>query len=178
MRTMTKPPLSVLVVSGLLIVAGSVGLAYHATELHTISPFPFEAVWVCLVRLLAIACGVFLLRGRNWARWGVIVWLAYHVVLGALHSAMAVVIHTLLLAVIGYLLMRPRVSAYFRGATALVMLCLLSGCQQPPAAPDLSLLTVDQLRTKSADPDPDVRFAAIFELGQPAWSVSIQGLPP
>jgi hypothetical protein len=111
--SVTKPPLSVIVVSGLFIVAGSVGLVYHATKFRSISPFPFEVVWVCLVRLLAIVCGVFLLRGRNWARWGVIVWLAYHVVLSMFHSALAVVIHTLLLAVITYLLLRPRASAYF-----------------------------------------------------------------
>jgi hypothetical protein len=146
----------VIVVSGLFIVAGSVGLAYHATELRTISPFPFEAVWVCLIRLLAIVCGVFLLRGRNWARWGVIVWLAYHVVLSAFHSAMAVVVHTLLLVVIGYLLLRPRVSAYFRRAAGLLLICLLAACQQPSPAPDLSLLSVDQLRSKTADPDPNV----------------------
>ncbi len=128
---MAKPPLSVIVISTLFIAAGSVGLVYHATKLRSISPFPFEVVWVCLVRLLAIICGVYLLRGRNWARLGVIVWLAYHVVLSMFHTALAVVIHTLLLAVIGCLLMRPRVSAYFRGATALVMICLLAGCQQP-----------------------------------------------
>jgi hypothetical protein len=83
---------------------------------------------------------VFLLRGRNWARWGVIVWLAYHVVLSAFHSALAVVIHTLLLAVIGYLLMRPRESAYFRGVTVLLLIGLHAGSPPPSAVPDLLLL--------------------------------------
>lgn len=115
---MTKPPLTVIAISALFIVAGSVGLVYHATELRIISPFPFEVVWVCFLRLLAIVGGVFLLRGRNWARWVLLAWLAYHVYLGTLHSAQAVIIHALLLAVIGFLLFRPRVSAFLRGAKA------------------------------------------------------------
>lgn len=111
---MIKPPLSVIIIGLLFIAAGSVGLVNHAAELTSASRFPYEAVWVCLVRLLAIVLGVFLLRGHNWARWGVVVWLAYHVMLSVFHSAMAVVIHTLLLALIGCLLMRPAVLRFVR----------------------------------------------------------------
>jgi hypothetical protein len=41
---------------------------------------------------------------------------------------------------------------------------LLSGSHSP--APDFSPLTVDQLRTKTADADPNVRWGALFELGR------------
>lgn len=86
---------------------------YHLTELKAL--YRQELVWVCFVRLLAILSGVFMLRGFNWARWLLIVWLAYHVVLSAFHSPMEVVVHGLLLCVVAYFLFRPAVSAYFRG---------------------------------------------------------------
>jgi hypothetical protein len=95
-----------------------VGLAYHATEINLERPFQHELVWIGLVRLLAIVFGVFMLRGSNWARWGLIVWMAYHVVLSAFHSMSDLVHHGVLFAVIAYSLLRPPVSAYFRGTPA------------------------------------------------------------
>ena len=113
---MIKRPLSVTIIGCLFVAAGTVGLAYHATEFTSDRPFQYELVLVCLVRLLAIVCGAFMLRGHNWARWGLLVWIAYHVVLSAFHAVSEFVMHGLLLAVIAWFLLRPRVSAYFRGA--------------------------------------------------------------
>jgi hypothetical protein len=115
---MTKRPHSVTIISGLFVAVGLVGFVYHASDFKTTSPFQSELVWVCLVRLLAIICGVFMFRGRNWARWGLLGWMAYHVVLSAFHSLTELVLHSLLFAVIAYFLLRPHVSAYFRGASA------------------------------------------------------------
>jgi hypothetical protein len=113
---MRKRPLSVTIISWLFIAAGSVGLAYHATEFKAGAPFQFDVLWVCLVRLLAILAGAFMLRGRNWARWLLLVWMAYHVVLSAGHTLSELLIHSLLLAVIAFFLLRPRTAPYFRGA--------------------------------------------------------------
>ena len=66
-----------------------------------------------VVRLLALVAGVFMLYGFNWARWLLVVWLAYHVGLGAFHSALELVVHSLLLAVVVYFLFRRQASAYF-----------------------------------------------------------------
>ena len=112
---MRKRPLAITIISWLFVTAGVIGLAYHATEFKAWRPFEYDAVWVCLVRLLAILCGVFMLRGSNWARWLLLVWIAYHVVLSAFHSLFELVIHSLLFAVILFFLFRPRSSAYFRG---------------------------------------------------------------
>jgi len=57
-----------------------------------------------------------MLRGRNWARWLLLIWIAYHVILSGVHSLFQLVVHGLLFAVIAYFLFRPRASAYFRGA--------------------------------------------------------------
>ena len=109
-----KRPLAVTLIAWLYIVAGTVGLAYHGTKFKTLDPFPSELVWICLIRLLAILCGVFLLRGKNWARWLAVAWMAYHVGLSAFHTVAELILHTLFLAIIAWFLFRPNASAYFR----------------------------------------------------------------
>ena len=116
---MSKRPRSITVISWIFAAAGVVGLAYHATEFKADHPFDNDFLWVCFIRLLAILCGIFTLRGRNWARWGLVVWLGYHVVLSVLHTPFELFVHGLLFAAVLYFLFRPRASAYFRGATAI-----------------------------------------------------------
>lgn len=112
---MTKRPVSVTIIGWLFIVAGTVGLVYHAKEFKADGPFQYELVLVCLIRLLAILCGAFILRGSNWARWGLLVWIAYHVALSAFHTLSELAMHSLLFVVVAWFLLRPRASAYFRG---------------------------------------------------------------
>ena len=109
---MNKRPPSVTIIGCIFIAAGIIGFAYHVTEFKTLPPF--EVVWVCLLRLLAIFGGMFVLRGHNWARWLLLVWMAYHVVLSAFHPLSELVAHGLLFVVIAYVLFRPQASAYFR----------------------------------------------------------------
>ncbi len=94
---------------------GVVGLVYRATEFKAERPFQTDVIWICLVRLVAILGGALLLHGHNWARWLLLVWMAYHVVLSAFHAVGELVVHGVLLAVIAYFLFRPQASAYFRG---------------------------------------------------------------
>jgi hypothetical protein len=106
--------ISVSVIGWLFLAAGIIGLAYHGKDLLKEGPFRYDLVWVCLVRLLAVVGAVFLLRGHNWARWLLVVWMAYHVVLSALRSASEVVVHSLLFGVIAYFLFSAKAAAYFR----------------------------------------------------------------
>ena len=115
---MNKRPHSVTAIGCIFIVAGVIGLAYHGAEFKAQRHLDYDSVWVLLVRLLAILGGVFLLRGSDWARWFLLIWIAYHVILSAFHSAFELITHSLLLAVIAYFLYRPRVSAYFRDMRA------------------------------------------------------------
>ena len=112
---MRRRPPSITIIGWLFVGAGTIGLAYHATEFKAQRPFEYDLIWVCIVRLLAILSGVFMLRGSNWARWGLLVWLAYHVILSAFHSLSELAMHSLLLCVVAYFLFRPQASAYFRG---------------------------------------------------------------
>src|SRR6266480_6584462 len=114
---MSKRPRSITVISWIFVAAGVVGLAYHASEFKARRPFDYDFLWVCFVRLLAILCGVFMLRGSNWARWLLVVWLGYHVALSVLHAPFELVVHSLLFAAVLFFLFRAPASAYFRGAT-------------------------------------------------------------
>ena len=107
-------PLAVTLVGLLFVVAGIVGLAYHATEIDTSAGVRVEAVWILLLRLLAIVGGLFVLRGRNWARWLLVGWMGYHVVLSARHSLFEIAVHALLLVLIAYGLFRRASAAFFQ----------------------------------------------------------------
>ena len=108
---MNKRPLSVTIMGWLFIAAGTVGLVYHSRDLRHL--FQNDSVWVCLVRVLAIVAGVYVLRRRNWARWLCVVWMAYHVGLSAYHSMREVIMHAVLLVLIAYCLFQRKASAYF-----------------------------------------------------------------
>jgi predicted cobalt transporter CbtA len=110
---MNTRPLSITVLSCVFAAAGAIGLAYHLIEFKAQHPFHYDIVWVSLVRLAAIVCGVFMLRGSNWARWLTLVWIAFHVVLSAFHSLQELVVHGLLFAVFTYFLFRPQATEYF-----------------------------------------------------------------
>ena len=113
---MNKRPTAITVMSAVFLVAGVVGLAYHATEFKLNGPFQYDLVLVFVVRLIAVICAVFMLRAHNWARWLLVIWIAYHVILSAFHSMSQVIVHGLLLVVITYFLFRRSASVCFRGA--------------------------------------------------------------
>jgi len=111
-----KRPISVTIVACAYIGMGIIGFAYHFKELFARQAHPYEGVWIELVRLLAILCGAFMLRGHNWARWLALAWIAFHVVLSAFHAFGELAMHALFCAVIAWLLFRPEAARYFRGA--------------------------------------------------------------
>jgi len=108
-----KRPLSVKILAGVYIGVGTIGFAYHFNELLV---SPFDGIWVELTELLAILCGASMLRGHNWARWVALAWMAFHVILSALHTFREFAIHALFFAVIAWFLLSPGSARYFRGA--------------------------------------------------------------
>ena len=109
-----KRPVAILILACVYLAVGSIGFAYHFSELR--QP---EGVWIGLTEFLAILSGVFMLRGENWARWLALAWIAFHVILSAFHAFHELAIHTLLFALIVWFLFRPAARRYFRGAKAL-----------------------------------------------------------
>ncbi len=110
---MNKRPLPVTILSLLIAAAGAVGFVYHLTELKLPHPFQNDAVLVELIRLAAIVCGVYMLRGRNWARWLALFWIGFHVVVSAFRSLPEFAFHGVLFAVFAYFLFRPKATEYF-----------------------------------------------------------------
>jgi hypothetical protein len=115
---MTQRPPSVTVVASIYLVAGAIGLAYHASEFDLARPLADDGLWILVVRLLAVVVGVFLLRRQNWARWLAVFWMAWHVGLSILHPVSELVMHSVLLAVFTFILFRRPAAAWFRPAEA------------------------------------------------------------
>jgi hypothetical protein len=113
---MNKRPLSVTIIACVYIAVGAMGFAYHLKEFSASHAFQNDFIAIELIRLVAIVCGVFLLRGRNWARWLALAWIAFHVILSAFHAWSQLAIHSLFCAVIAWLLFRPESARYFRAA--------------------------------------------------------------
>jgi hypothetical protein len=122
-KTMNKRPTSITVLGWLFIAFGSIALLSNLLPLVNSSATQriadLKAHWIIHVaRLVAPLCGVFMLYGFNWARWLLLVWLGFHVIISVLHSPLQLLLHCLLFAVVVYFLFRPRASAYFRGRRA------------------------------------------------------------
>ena len=110
---MKHRPLSVTIMGFLFIVAGTAGILYHAPELKEIASRA-EVIWVLLVRILAIVGGVFVLRGANWARWLLVTWISYHVIISYFHTTAELLAHAALTIVVVVALFYPKANAFFK----------------------------------------------------------------
>ena len=104
------------IVACVYIAVGTIGFAYHFRELLARNAFQYDAALIELTEFVAILCGAFLLRGRNWARWVALAWMAFHVIFSAFDSFPKFAIHSVFLAVITWFLFRPPAARYFRRA--------------------------------------------------------------
>jgi hypothetical protein len=121
---MTKRPLSITVISWIFIAFGGIALLIALLPLadsaaaRRITENSFEFWLIQVTQILAVLCGVFMLYGFNWARWLLVVWVGYHLILSVMHSPLELLLHSLLFAVVLYFVFRPQASAYFRGTRA------------------------------------------------------------
>lgn len=113
---MNKRPLAVTIVGLLYILVGVGGGAYHLIGFKMQHPFQFDILWAEGAELVAILCGVYMLRGHNWARWLAMAWIAFHVFLSAFGALQDMAIHGLFFVILAYLLFRPTSGRYFRVA--------------------------------------------------------------
>jgi hypothetical protein len=111
---MKFPPFGVLIVACLLILAGTVGLIYHAREYFEQSSLSVEVIVVLLIRILAVVCGILLLRRVRWARWLAVGWIAYHVVVSLFHSVSEILFHLVFLILFCTLLFLPKSTTFFK----------------------------------------------------------------
>jgi hypothetical protein len=111
---MPKRPLPITIIGWLFIAASIVGFVYHANEINIHNLFGNDVHLALLVRILAIVGGIFLLRGADWARYLLAVWLLYHVILSIFHPIEQLIMHSILLIVITFFLFRPKANEYFK----------------------------------------------------------------
>lgn len=112
---MAKRPISVTIVSLVLIAAGVAGIAYHSTDLKAFQSVQFDMLGILLIRILAVIAGVFMLFGHNWARWLAIAWIGAHVGISFYHSLGQVAIHAIVLLIFAFILFRAPARDYFVG---------------------------------------------------------------
>ena len=111
---MQQRPRPITIISWFFIIFGSIALISGLLSPHNFTLEQLKGHWmVHLSRLLMIIAGIFMLRGRNWARWLLVVWIAFHIVLSALHSVFLLLIHIVIFTVILYFLFRRESSSYF-----------------------------------------------------------------
>ena len=108
---MPQRPRSITIICWLFIVFGSVALVGGLVTTDLKSHW-----YVHLSRFLQIVAGVFMLPGRNWARWLLVAWIAFHIIISALHSPLFLLMHALIFSVILFFLFRRPASAYFHAA--------------------------------------------------------------
>ena len=108
---MNPRPRSITIISWLFIIFGSIALFTGLLPFSDI-----KSHWyVHLSRILQIVAGVFMLYGRNWARWLLVAWIAFHIVVGALHGVVTLVMHVVIFSVILFFVFRRDANAYFAG---------------------------------------------------------------
>ncbi|HEU5291160.1 MAG TPA: hypothetical protein VFU05_10985 [Cyclobacteriaceae bacterium] len=110
---MKNRPLSITLISFLFIGAGIAGIIYHADDWRNITAHP-EETWVLFLRLLAIVGGMFALTGKNWARWLLLAWIVFHVVLSIFHPVEELIMHIIITIIIAIALFNRRANSYFQ----------------------------------------------------------------
>ncbi len=113
--TRRRPPIPIAIIGALFLALGCLDLYKGLAPLARGGPTPLAAdnLLVGAIGVAALAGGIFLLHGRNWARWLLAAWMALHVGI-SLGQPIPLVAHTLVFGVIAFLLFRPATRAYFR----------------------------------------------------------------
>lgn len=119
-------PRSITIIAWLFVAAGIAGLlndlwplltsgaAAQIAKLKSDGLADLGPAWT--TRLLAIVGGIWLLRGRNWARWLLVAWMIFHIGMSAFESWEKLVFHCVIFLPIFIFLFRSTAQLYFRTA--------------------------------------------------------------
>jgi len=108
-----RRPVAVTVVGWLYLLAGAAGLIGHARGLWAGGRIATDMVAAEATEALAVLAGFYLLRGRDWARWLALGWIAFHVAI-SLQDPLKLAAHSVFLAGIAWGLLQRPASEYFR----------------------------------------------------------------
>jgi hypothetical protein len=111
---MAERPWPVMASGFLFALVGIAEFAPHISHFKLKQPVPQDLLWPLGLGLVAMICGMFLLRRKNSVRWLAFAWLAFHVVVGALNSRQQMIMHSVLLVIFAFTLFGSEASEYFR----------------------------------------------------------------
>lgn len=109
------PRRSVLAVGVLFIILGAFDLYRGLAPLIASAPrwhMATDDVQVLAVGIAAVAGGIYVLRGANWARWLLAIWMALHVAI-SIGEPRALLAHVVIFGFVAYLLFNSRASIHF-----------------------------------------------------------------
>jgi len=106
---------SVLAVGVLFLVLGALDLWRGLAPLFASAPhwhMATDDMEVLAIGIAAIVGGAYVIRGANWARWLLAVWMAFHVAI-SIGQPGPLVAHLVIFGFVAFLLFRPGVSGHF-----------------------------------------------------------------
>ena len=114
-RPASQRPWSVIVVALIFFALGVLDITRGLAPLFASAPHSHMAVddvEVLAIGIAAIGGAVYVWKGRNWARWLLAVWMAFHVAI-SIGQPTKLIAHALIFGCIALLLFHPRTSSYF-----------------------------------------------------------------
>ena len=111
---MKTRPLPIIIVATLFIIVGLAGFLYHIKDFVDPHAKVYEALLAELLGIIAIVCGILLLRANNSGRWLSIAWVLSHILISAFNSTSELIAHIVLLVAVSVLLFLPVSSIYFQ----------------------------------------------------------------
>jgi hypothetical protein len=106
---------SVLIVGVIFIVLGSLDIWRGVAPLFASAPhwhMALDDVEVLAIGIAALVGGIYVIRGANWARWLLAVWMVLHVAI-SVGQPTAFVAHLVIFGCIAFLLFRSGAAAHF-----------------------------------------------------------------
>lgn len=113
----TCPP-TITLLSFLFIAIGVISTGVHIWQFSISRPTFFEEAGIYVLGALAVVAGIYMMRGRNWARWLALGWICFHVIVAAFSQSIGqaiigVLIHGLFVALLAWFLFRRESQEWF-----------------------------------------------------------------
>jgi len=120
----TRPP-TVTVISFFFVAVGIISTALHVWQFDITRPSQLEETGIYAIGAAAVVAGIYMLQGRNWARWLALGWISFHVIVAAFNRPLGLLVHGVFIALLAWFLFRRESQEWFRPAPQ----------AEPPAPP-------------------------------------------
>jgi hypothetical protein len=131
-------PPTITVLSFLFVAIGVISTGVHVWQFNVARPTFFEEAGIYTIGALAVIAGIYMLRGRNWARWLAMGWICFHVIVAAFNqsvgwASIGLLIHAVFVALLAWFLFRRESQQWFKPQPVVAP----TGTPLPPPDPTL-----------------------------------------